>query len=150
MKPRFIRQLWLPTIAASACANTVAPPTAADIVAELSRRSGVAEARLNAALADCDVDQQSIYFCAFRDLVAADLELEHVLADKIQHMPDCQSALKTKAAALISARDSGCARAAAEDYGGGSMEPTARALCAAGATQDIAKQVRRMSGCSDE
>jgi hypothetical protein len=63
----WLRCALLPVMA---CAeNRAAPPAPSpnEVLAEMSRRSAVPEAELKERLTSCDADQQSVYFCAFRE-----------------------------------------------------------------------------------
>jgi hypothetical protein len=128
-----IASVWLTT----ACATYSAAPTASEVLSELSRRSGVAELNLQRMLSSCSADQQSLYFCVYRDCVAADLELDRAIAQRAQRVPACEATLPVTVALFRRTRDRACAEGAREDYEGGSMEQTAQALCVAAQTRDM-------------
>jgi hypothetical protein len=124
-------------------------PGARDVVSELSRRSGLPESDLETLLADCNANQRSIYFCAYRDLVAADMTFKRALAAKEQSLPACKSAIDGKAARWERLRDNRCEQGATKEFGDGSMKPTAQALCAAAETHRMTKRVKKISGCGE-
>jgi Lysozyme inhibitor LprI len=134
-------------INANACASTQSSPSTGDVLAELSRRSALPPAQLRPLLANCDADQQSRYFCAYRDVVAADLTLELVVADKLRELPACRMPLDRKLASFQRTRDEQCAKSAARDDGEGSMAPTARELCIAASINQLSKDVRHTTQC---
>jgi hypothetical protein len=138
-----IKTCWL--IAACGAAQTVPPrtPASADaVISELARRSGTTEPELRALLSNCNESQQSMYFCAYRDLFAADLTVDSVASSKLRAFPSCADASPTN---LVSARDSietNCKKSAIETYGEGSMAPTAQATCTAIALTALADHIQ--------
>lgn len=56
-----------------ASTNAFAGQTTAD---EISARSGLPASEVNALLADCDSNQTSMNFCAWRDQIVAERELQ--------------------------------------------------------------------------
>ena len=145
--------LWLAALGFCASAHSRSPngsvetPTAREVLSELSRRSQLPEEELVRLTADCAASQQSMYFCAYRDLVSADLALRRVMADKGRQFPTCQPAMDAGIHRWEVKRDKTCARRAAREWRGGSMEPTARNLCLAASTGTMARQMERMSAC---
>jgi hypothetical protein len=113
----------------------------------MSRRSTVPEPELQQRLTHCDADQQSAYFCAFRDFIAADLQLDRAAAEQARRHPECRQSIAHRLLTLRHERDSTCAKSARKDYGGGSMEQTATASCAARSTASLIEQFRAMNGC---
>jgi hypothetical protein len=89
-----------------------------------------------------------MYFCAYRDLVAADLTIQRAAEERVRRSPDCKENLYSELKRIERNRDDSCAKSAAEDFGGGSMEPTARAICAAAATNEILEKMRAVT-CSE-
>jgi len=126
---------------------TAQTPSAQEVLSALSARSKLPEDELRRLTADCAAGQQSMYFCAYRDVVAAELKLQRVVAEKKQRFPACQAATEARVARWKPRRDRMCARSAAKEWGGGSMEPTARNLCLADSTRRMAGQMLRMSAC---
>jgi uncharacterized protein YecT (DUF1311 family) len=125
------------------------PDTAESAAAasELAARSGLPESELKDFLADCNANQQSMYFCAWRDQIVAQRVFERLLADKMQSMPACKSALESRAADWARSRDRSCARSALKQWGDGSMRRTAQIICVTGETARMTKRIQRMRGC---
>lgn len=130
-------------------ARRVTAPSPRDVLSEVSRRSAVPETELTERLNHCDADQLNTYFCAFRDFVAADLLLERTTAEQVRLHPECKESIERTTHALREARDSGCAKSAADEYGGGSMEQTAQVICGASATRPFVDQVGAVNSCPD-
>jgi uncharacterized protein YecT (DUF1311 family) len=146
------RLLWGLCIAAALVAPSVAAapvkaPNDHEIMGELSRRSGLPESNLESLLADCNASQQSIYFCAYRDFVAADMVFKRALAAKEQALPDCKSAIDNRAAQWEKSRDHRCEQDAIKEFGDGSMRPTAQALCATAETKRMTNRLGKISRC---
>lgn len=150
---RFAGGLCLAVAGLCAGANTrafAAPavaPTAQEVLSALSERSKLPQEELRRLTADCAANQQSMYFCAYRDLVSAELALWRIVADKQRRFPACQAATEARVARWTLKRDSSCAQSAAREWGGGSMEPTARNTCLAYSTGRMARQMQRMNAC---
>ena len=105
------------------------------------------EKDLRTILADCDLNQQATYFCAFRDFVVADLEFRRVVSSKQRQLPACKAGIGEEAANLERSRDSSCEKSAADEWGDGSMKPTAEAMCATAETRRMIARVRRIKAC---
>lgn len=147
----FVFAIWL----ALACSRAdgppprhVEPPASEDVLREVARRSGLPEAEVQGLVANCDRDQQSLYFCAFKDFVARDLLLQSTAAEKQRQLPACEAELHQKLTEREQARDETCQRSAAEEYDEGSMKPQAQATCAASATQALIDRVQAVNDCS--
>ncbi|KVZ03397.1 lysozyme inhibitor LprI family protein [Burkholderia stagnalis] len=121
-----------------ASANAFAEQTPAD---EISARSGLPASEVNALLADCDSDQTSMNFCAWRDQLVAERELQQVVDRQISEHPERKAALEAKVAKWKKARDASCERSARKEWGDGSMRPAALAICAAASTKDMTKKL---------
>ncbi len=93
--------------------NVFAGPTPAD---EIAVRSGLPASEVNALLSDCDSNQTSMNFCAWRDL-------------------DAQIAKWKRA------RDASCEKSTRNAWGDGSMRPAAQAICATEATKKMTKRL---------
>jgi uncharacterized protein YecT (DUF1311 family) len=119
----------------------------AAVVSELSERSKIPESELNTLLADCNASQQSMYFCAWRDLISADRTFKQALADQKQAHPECKAALETNVATWERLRDRSCDRSAKKQYGEGSMAPTAKLLCVTTETTRKTMVLERSRGC---
>jgi hypothetical protein len=113
----------------------------------MSRRSAVPEAELNQRLTNCNADQQSLYFCALRDFVAVDLELDRLAAEQAHRHPECKEAFEHQLRDLKQKRDGACAKSANEEYGAGSVAQTAIAVCASNSTRPLIDQLAAMDGC---
>lgn len=137
MKKILFIVLLMTASAANASADYV--PPAGDVLTELSRRSNLPEADLQQSLANCDADQMSTNLCAYRDQVAADLTLKHVIADKQAQRAD---AINEKIAKWEKKRDAACAKSAAREFGEGSMKPTAQAICVTAETKKMIRWVK--------
>jgi len=120
----------------------------AAVLAELSQKSGLPEADLNDLLADCHANQQSMYFCAWRDQIAADKKLRRALTEKKQKIPACKNFLESKIAAWIRFRDQSCDKSTRKEWGEGSMRPTARAICVTKETARMTKRLERIHTCT--
>jgi len=119
----------------------------AAVLDELSQRSGLPDVELNGLLADCNANQQSMYFCAWRDQITADRALRRVLAGKQQKMPQCKTYIESKVASWARSRDQSCDKSATKEWGEGSMKPTAQVLCVTAETVRMTKRLERMNGC---
>lgn len=139
--------LYAITITALAKAGAYIP-TQQQVLTELSQRSGLPIDNLQDLLADCDADQQSMYFCAYSDQVVADLKLQHILSLKQQQLPHCQTELLDQVENWENKRDSSCAQSAAKEWGDGSMKPTAKLVCSTAETNHFEKQLENMTSCS--
>jgi hypothetical protein len=113
----------------------------------MSRRSAVPEAELKQRLTNCDADQQSVYFCALRDFIAVDLELDRIAAEQARRHPECKEALEHQLRDLKQERDGACAKSADEEYGAGSIAQTAIAVCASSSTRPLIDQLAAMDRC---
>ena len=119
----------------------------AAVLGELSQRSGLPDVELSNLLADCNANQQSMYFCAWRDQIAAARAFGRALADKQQKMPQCKTAIESKVANWTRSRDQSCDKSATKEWGEGSMKPTAQAICVTAETMRMTKRLERMNGC---
>jgi len=150
---RFVVCLWLATMGFFAAAHAQASfkpeaaPTPQEVLSALSERSKLPEEDLRRLTADCAADQQSMYFCAYRDMVSAELKLRRVAAEKERQLPACRAAIETRVERGKAVRDRACAKSAAKEWGGGSMEPTARNICLSDSIGRMVKQMQRMSVC---
>lgn len=128
--------------------GTAAEPAPRAVLHALSERSGLSESELTPYLANCDANQQSMYFCAYRDLVAQELMLTQLVGRKRAALPGCAEAIDSKVTAMKRSSDVACAQAAQREWGGGSMESTARLICSTEATRRFAQQLSRFSRCA--
>jgi hypothetical protein len=141
---------WLSPIALITCAeNHAAPPAASpnEVLAEMSRRSDVPETELKQWLTKCDADQQAMYFCAFLDFVAVDLQLDRMAAEQARRHPECTEPIHQRLGDLKEQRNRACAKSAEEDYGAGSMAKTATAICASSTTRQLIDSGAALDHC---
>lgn len=121
-----------------------------DPTSELASQSKLPASEVAALLATCkssEATQMSINFCAWRDLVVAEHKLQQVVDDRSAQSPACGDALAKKIAAWKKKRDAGCEKSAKRDYEGGSMLPTAVAMCQTAATEHMAKKLAKQKTC---
>lgn len=121
-----------------ASTNAFAGQTPAD---EISARSGLPASEVNALLADCDSNQTSMNFCAWRDQIVAERELQQIVELREREHPERKPALQTRVEKWKKARDATCEKSARKEWDGGSMRPAAQANCATAATQRMTKKL---------
>lgn len=117
------------------------------VLDELSQRSGLPVAEVGNLLADCHANQQSMHFCAWRDQIAADRIFGRALAEKLQKMPQCKTSMEAKMASWKKERDQSCEKSATQEWGEGSMKPTAQAICVTSETVRMTKQLEKINAC---
>ncbi len=117
------------------------------VIDELSKRSRLESSELNRLLADCNVNQQSMYFCAWRDQIASDRGLARVVADKQKRTPRCAESFKAKLANWERSRNQSCEKSSRKEWGDGSMQPIAQVICVTEETLRMTKRFECMSGC---
>jgi len=143
--------LMLCIAACASAENAQIKPEANDeheaIFAELAHRSTLPRNELESLLADCDANQQSIYFCAWRDQITAERKLDSMLTAKLDKMPRCKKAIDGELARWKKQRDSGCEKSATRDYGEGSLKATAQIACVTAEIEKRARQATHSSGC---
>nr|WP_232452579.1 lysozyme inhibitor LprI family protein [Burkholderia ubonensis] len=98
-----------------ASATAFAEQTPAD---EISARSGLPASEVSALLADCDSNQTSMNFCAWRDQIVAERELQQVVDQQVSEHPERKAALEAKIAKWKKARDASCEKSARKEWGG--------------------------------
>ncbi|KKL37355.1 hypothetical protein WR30_04140 [Burkholderia contaminans FFH2055] len=108
---------------------------------EISARSGLPASEVTAMLNNCDSGQTSMNFCAWRDQIVAERELQHVVDKQIAEHPEHRAALEAKVAKWKSARDASCEKSSRNEWGEGSMRPAAQAICATAATKRMTKRL---------
>lgn len=118
-------------------------PTDSEVLSDLSRRSNLPEADLKSMLAACDANQTNMNLCAYRDQVAADLTLKHAIEKKEKQLPKRTVEIDTKVAGWEKSRDVSCAKSAEQEWGNGSMKPTAQAMCVAAETHKMIRRVEK-------
>jgi hypothetical protein len=148
---RPIRRFVLASLTLMACAanhSASLSPAPNEVLSEVSRRSGISKTELERLTAKCDADQQTMYFCAFRDLVEVDMRLDRVAADHIRRYPECKDLIAARLRDLRQGRDAACATSAQEEFGSGSMAQTARATCASSATKPMIESIAALNRCA--
>ncbi|OMG72261.1 lysozyme inhibitor LprI family protein [Burkholderia ubonensis] len=121
-----------------ASATAFAEQTPAD---EISARSGLPASEVSALLADCESNQTSMNFCAWRDQIVAELELQQVVDQQVSEHPERKATLEAKIAKWKKARDASCEKSARKEWGEGSMRPAAQAICATASTKKMTKRL---------
>jgi uncharacterized protein YecT (DUF1311 family) len=120
---------------------------AADVLVELSWRSGIREAELSRLLANCNANPQSLYLCAWRNQIATDRALGSVLADKALRRPECRATIENRIADWARLRDASCERRTREKWGDGPIAPTARLRCIEEETARMTSRLARARRC---
>jgi uncharacterized protein YecT (DUF1311 family) len=126
--------LLLALLSVSAAAAAASAQTLTD---ELAERSGVSPLQVTMLLANCDANQTSMKFCAWRDELAAERTLRHLIEEKRATSPECGAVLAKKVAAWQKRRDATCRKSAEQQWGGGSMLSAAVAMCATDRTKQM-------------
>ncbi|KVO42348.1 hypothetical protein WJ85_30450 [Burkholderia ubonensis] len=121
-----------------ASATAFAEQTPAD---EISARSGLPASEVSALLANCESNQTSMNFCAWRDQIVAERELQQVVDQQVSEHPERKAALEAKIAKWKKARDASCEKSARKEWGEGSMRPAAQAICATASTKKMTKRL---------
>ncbi|WP_322065871.1 lysozyme inhibitor LprI family protein [Burkholderia ubonensis] len=121
-----------------ASANAFAEQSPAD---EISARSGLPASEVSALLADCDSNQTSMNFCAWRDQIVAERELQQVVDQQVSQHPERKAALEAKVAKWKKARDASCEKSARKEWDDGSMRPAAQAICATASTKKMTRKL---------
>lgn len=112
---------------------------------EISARSGLPASEVDALLADCDSNQTSMNFCAWRDQIVAERELREVVEQQEIEHPERKSVLEARIAKWKKARDTSCEKSSRKEWGDGSMRPAAQAICATAATKKMTKKLSSMA-----
>jgi uncharacterized protein YecT (DUF1311 family) len=110
---------------------------------ELATRSGLPASEINTMLANCDADQTSMNFCAWRDQIVAEQELQTIVDKKSAASSTCKVTLEKKITAWKQSRDANCKKSADQQWHGGSMLPAAFAICATEETKRMTKGLRK-------
>jgi Lysozyme inhibitor LprI len=131
----------------SAWAQASGPQDDKDAIKTLLALSKLPEAELNEMLADCNADQQSMYFCAWRDKIVAERSLDRVAAEKKAAMPTCAAAIDEWIRTEWVRRDKACTKQASTNFSGGSLEPTARMTCTKDTTNKLKNKLAGIDDC---
>jgi hypothetical protein len=110
-------------------------PGGSDAQTRISKASGLPLATIQRMLSDCDADQQSMNFCAWRDRVDAEDALSITTATWDKKSPACKSAVSEQVARWMHMRNRKCAVSPA-DGSGALAEATG---CQASMTLDYAQ-----------
>ncbi|RQU65318.1 DUF1311 domain-containing protein [Burkholderia cenocepacia] len=121
-----------------ASAHAFAGPTAAD---EIAARSGLPASEVNVLLSDCESSPTSMNFCAWRDQIVAERELQRIVDKQVSEQPRRKAELDAKMAKWKKARDTSCEKSARHAWGDGSMRPAAQAICATAAPKEMVKRL---------
>ncbi|WP_041734385.1 lysozyme inhibitor LprI family protein [Paraburkholderia atlantica] len=130
----------LALVSSSALATASNP---ADVIAT---RSGLPASEVDAALSHCNANQTSMNLCAWRDQIVAEQKLERVVEGKAAVSPTCKAAIEKRITAWKRRRDANCEKSASREWGGGSMLPTAVAMCKTAETERMSKAIQT-AGC---
>ncbi|CAE6763641.1 lysozyme inhibitor LprI family protein [Paraburkholderia haematera] len=129
-----------------ACSSAFADtPDPADVI---SQQSGLPASEVQGMLANCDANQTSLNFCAWRDRVVAEQKLQDVVDEKVANSPGCKARLEDKIVAWKKRRDASCKKSAEAENGGGSVVPMEIAACQAAETDRMAKVIGSIRRCN--
>jgi len=109
---------------------------------ELAQRSGLPASEVSAALSDCDANQTNMNLCAWRDQIVAEQKLADVVNAMAGSSTACKTTLQNKITAWEKHRDANCLKSASREWGGGSMLPTAVAMCKTTETERMRKAIK--------
>ncbi|MFM0094169.1 DUF1311 domain-containing protein [Paraburkholderia nemoris] len=133
-------------VLALACSPAfAAAPDPADVI---SQQSGLPASEVQGMLANCDANQMSLNFCAWRDRVVAEQKLQDVVGDKSAKFPNCKARLEKKIAAWKKRRDASCKKSVEAKNGGGSIVPMEIAACQAAETDRMTKVIASIRRCN--
>jgi uncharacterized protein YecT (DUF1311 family) len=133
-------------VLAFACAPAFAGvPDPADVI---SQQSGLPASEVQGMLANCDANQMSLNFCAWRDRVVAEQKLQDVVENKAAKSANCKARLEKKIVAWKKRRDASCKKSAEAENGGGSIVPMEIAACQAAETDRMTKVIASIHRCN--
>ncbi|MHB9839206.1 lysozyme inhibitor LprI family protein [Paraburkholderia terrae] len=116
-------------------AETVSP---AD---EIASRSGLPASEVAALLENCDANQTSMNFCAWRDRLVAEQNLHLVVLRKEAESPACRVRLEKQVSKWTRQRDRVCGSQSRREWGDGSMRQAAQATCVTKETERLIEKV---------
>jgi uncharacterized protein YecT (DUF1311 family) len=118
------------------------------VVQELSRRTGMSVQELRGYLSHCEMTQLSMNICAFRDVVAADLQMQSLLQQmSLRRDQGGRTTLaKEQQNWLLQAKAKCNAAVDREVRQFGSMRPMVYGQCMSAATQKRITQLRQAPG----
>ena len=140
----FIHRALLVLLALACSPAFAGAPDPADVI---SQQSGLPASEVRGMLANCDANQMSLNFCAWRDRMVAEQKLQDVVEDKSAKFPSCKARLEKKIAGWKKRRDASCKKSAEAKYGGGSIVPMEIAACQAAETDHMTKVVASIRRC---
>ena len=112
---------------------------------ELAASSQLPLGEIQETLAKCDsVDEttQDMYFCAWRDLIVAERDLQKVIDQRNSQRPERKAALNTRIAHWKKARAADCKKSAHRELAGGSLEPVEALGCQVEKTVDMVRTMK--------
>ncbi|MBY8608197.1 MAG: DUF1311 domain-containing protein [Burkholderia sp.] len=127
--------LWLLMVVS---AVALADSTPAD---EIAARSGLPASEVTALLNNCDSSQTGMNFCAWRDQIVAERELQQVVDKQVHAHPERKASLEARISKWKKARDASCEKSARKEWDDGSMLPAAKAICATASTKKMTKKL---------
>jgi uncharacterized protein YecT (DUF1311 family) len=130
----------LALISSSALAATSNPTTV------IANRSGLPASEVDAALSHCEANQMNLNLCAWRDQIVAEQKLKRVVQVTAGSSATCRAALEKRLTAWKKRRDANCEKSASHEWGGGSMLPTAIAMCKTAETERMSEAIKA-AGC---
>ncbi|MFM0738150.1 lysozyme inhibitor LprI family protein [Paraburkholderia xenovorans] len=126
-------------LAGFVCASLHAATT--NVVDEIVSRSGLNASEVAALLANCDASQTSMNFCAWRDRLVAEQDLQRAISSKTDSF-SCKARLEKRVSKWITQRDRACQIGAQRDWGNGSERQAAQTVCVTEATARITGKVK--------
>ena len=134
-------------VAGSVLAAEPADLSPTDPAAELAKQSGLPLEEISRLLKDCDADQQSMNFCAWRDQTQAEDMIRLSVAHLQTKLPSYHDCISAKAAQTVQHIKRKCTTDAHRDYAGGSVETYQRTQCIASSEAAYARSLERMTSC---
>jgi uncharacterized protein YecT (DUF1311 family) len=111
-------------------------------VDEMAARSGLPASEVAALLANCDASQTSMNFCAWRDQLVAEQNLQLAVSRMEAQSPACKNRLEKQIPRWTRQRDLDCQKGARQDWGNGSMHQAAQTICLTKETERITGKVK--------
>lgn len=130
-----MRQFVVPVFLAISI--SVSPAFADEVIKALSKRSQISVEEINGYLSDCDRTQLSMNICAFRDAIAAEFELDAVVAQRAETLtsPEARDNLSIEMEDWRQSIEEACHEQADAEAEGGSMRPMVYSGCITEATE---------------
>ncbi len=113
--------------------------------------SGISVRDLKGLLADCEntENQQSMYFCTWRDYEIERKKLHDLVVQKQKQFPKCALVLQNKVNNWEKPLYIKCKKKSIEDFGGGSFQSTAQMVCMRYSAADYQKIIEKLQSCQD-